>query len=59
MPERMYYQCIWSDKQEGVSEELPHYTARWLLLLHIKAAAQRGTRETNVRNWWQMLARQL
>lgn len=48
---------MWSDKQEGVSEELLRYTARCLLLLHVKAAAWRGTRGRNVRNQWQMLAR--
>lgn len=40
-----------------MSEDLLHYTAHCLLLLHIKAAAWRGTRGTNVRNWWQVLAR--
>lgn len=48
---------MWSEKQEGVSKELLHYTACCLLLLHIRAAAWRGTRKGNVRNRWQMLAR--
>ena len=48
---------MWSDKQEGVSKELLHYTACSLLLLHIKAAVWTGTRGRNVRNQWQMLAK--
>ncbi|PKU44763.1 hypothetical protein llap_4941 [Limosa lapponica baueri] len=40
-----------------MSEKLLHYMARCLFLLDIKAAAWRGTRERNVRNLWQVLAR--